>query len=212
GLVGFGMSCPLLPGGAGSIAGIAIGFVARGAGSGLRPARLQTLVPGIHVLKRDDASSKRHRALASCLSMIFSENRYTLFGIMLWQRSVVHARPDLRLAEDQQAARHLQLVGVGLHDRALVGLAILGIVERAGELLRMVARRGETDRHRRTDERRRAPAGIRVLLVGDGLAGLGVGRVLEPDDGAAQVGAALGHADLGVARIREPHAGDLGLR
>jgi hypothetical protein len=28
----------------------------------------------------------RHPALASCLSMIFSENRCTLFGIMLWYR------------------------------------------------------------------------------------------------------------------------------
>jgi hypothetical protein len=33
-------------------------------------------------LKRDDFSSNRHRALAPCLSMIFSENRCTLFGIM----------------------------------------------------------------------------------------------------------------------------------
>jgi hypothetical protein len=34
-------------------------------------------------LKRDDFSLNRHPALASCLSMIFSENRCTLFGIML---------------------------------------------------------------------------------------------------------------------------------
>jgi hypothetical protein len=34
-------------------------------------------------LKRDDDSSNRHHALAGCLSMIFSENRCTLFGIML---------------------------------------------------------------------------------------------------------------------------------
>jgi hypothetical protein len=34
-------------------------------------------------LKRDDSSSNRHHALAYCLSMIFSENRYPLFGIML---------------------------------------------------------------------------------------------------------------------------------
>jgi hypothetical protein len=36
-----------------------------------------------HALKRDDFSSNRHHALAHCSSMIFSENRYTLFGIML---------------------------------------------------------------------------------------------------------------------------------
>jgi hypothetical protein len=34
-------------------------------------------------LKRDDFSSNRHPALAPCLGMIFSGNRYTLFGIML---------------------------------------------------------------------------------------------------------------------------------
>jgi hypothetical protein len=35
-------------------------------------------------LKRDDFSSNRHRALSSSWSMIFSENRYPLFGIMLY--------------------------------------------------------------------------------------------------------------------------------
>jgi hypothetical protein len=34
-------------------------------------------------LERDDLSSNRHPALALCLSMIFSENRYPLFRIML---------------------------------------------------------------------------------------------------------------------------------
>ena len=34
-------------------------------------------------LKQDDFSSNRHPALAHCLSMIFSENRCPLFGIML---------------------------------------------------------------------------------------------------------------------------------
>jgi len=34
-------------------------------------------------LNRDDFSSIRHRALSLCLSMIFSENRFPLFGIML---------------------------------------------------------------------------------------------------------------------------------
>jgi hypothetical protein len=35
-------------------------------------------------LERDDFSSNRHHALAFCLSMIFSENRWPLFGIMLY--------------------------------------------------------------------------------------------------------------------------------
>ncbi|WFU16650.1 hypothetical protein [Bradyrhizobium sp. CB3481] len=34
-------------------------------------------------LKRDEIGLNRHRALALCLSMIFSENRCTLFRIML---------------------------------------------------------------------------------------------------------------------------------
>jgi hypothetical protein len=33
-------------------------------------------------LKRDDFSSNRHLALGLWWSMIFSENRFTLFGIM----------------------------------------------------------------------------------------------------------------------------------
>src|SRR6266849_3932664 len=35
------------------------------------------------MLERDDFSSNRHPALSFCLSMIFSENRYPLFRIML---------------------------------------------------------------------------------------------------------------------------------
>ncbi|WP_271508173.1 hypothetical protein [Bradyrhizobium sp. CCBAU 11357] len=34
-------------------------------------------------LKRDAIGMNRHRALAYCLSMIFSENRFALFRIML---------------------------------------------------------------------------------------------------------------------------------
>ncbi|MVT50419.1 hypothetical protein GPL17_07920 [Bradyrhizobium yuanmingense] len=34
-------------------------------------------------LKRDAIRMNRHRALGCCLSMIFSENRFTLFRIML---------------------------------------------------------------------------------------------------------------------------------
>ncbi len=34
-------------------------------------------------LKRDETRLNSHRALALCLSMIFAENRYTLFRIML---------------------------------------------------------------------------------------------------------------------------------
>jgi hypothetical protein len=46
----------------------------RAAGKSAPPARQ---------LERDGIGLNHHRALASCLSMIFSENRYTLFRIML---------------------------------------------------------------------------------------------------------------------------------
>jgi adenylate kinase family enzyme len=39
--------------------------------------------PLLVCLERDDFSSNRRPALSLCLSMIFSENRYPLFGIML---------------------------------------------------------------------------------------------------------------------------------
>jgi catechol 2,3-dioxygenase-like lactoylglutathione lyase family enzyme len=40
-------------------------------------------VLGLHTLKRDEIGMNHHRALGCCLSMIFSENRFTLFRIML---------------------------------------------------------------------------------------------------------------------------------
>jgi hypothetical protein len=56
-------------------------------------------------------SSNRHPALSFCLSMIFSENRYSLFRIMLWGRlrnqrmaamrfdpETCHHQPELRLS------------------------------------------------------------------------------------------------------------------
>src|SRR5262245_49853318 len=38
---------------------------------------------GSGTLKRDEIGTNRHRALGLCLSMILSENRFTLFRIML---------------------------------------------------------------------------------------------------------------------------------
>ena len=37
----------------------------------------------MQALERDDFPSNRHPALGYCWSMIFSENRHPLFGIML---------------------------------------------------------------------------------------------------------------------------------
>jgi hypothetical protein len=50
--------------------------------------------PNESALERDDFSSNRHPALSFCLSMIFSENRYPLFRIMLRGR-----REKTRLAQ-----------------------------------------------------------------------------------------------------------------
>jgi hypothetical protein len=57
------------------------------------------------LLKRDDCrSSNRHRALAYCLRMIFSENRYALFRIMRDQSvGGLHPfAPLIRLDADNQ--------------------------------------------------------------------------------------------------------------
>jgi hypothetical protein len=57
---------------------------ARAAAANFRRAlRYHAGVPARGWLERDDFSSNRHPALAYYWSMIFSENRYPLFGIML---------------------------------------------------------------------------------------------------------------------------------
>ncbi|WLA82297.1 hypothetical protein [Bradyrhizobium elkanii] len=47
------------------------------------PARLGSKSRRFSGLKRDEIGLNHHRALAPCLSMIFWENRFTLFRIML---------------------------------------------------------------------------------------------------------------------------------
>jgi len=61
--------------------------------SGSRPVKLSHFVAeperidrSSMMLERDDFSSNRHLAPSFCLSMIFSENRYPLFRIMLVKR------------------------------------------------------------------------------------------------------------------------------
>src|ERR1700732_2326676 len=50
----------------------------------IRPITSSSLViSGRRPLERDDFSSNRHPALIYCLSMIFSENRCPVFGILL---------------------------------------------------------------------------------------------------------------------------------
>src|SRR5260370_965952 len=61
------------------------------------------------VLERDDFSSNRHPAPAYSRSMIFSENRCPLFGIMLY-RIVIGARHDIRRAAARLRFLSLPLV------------------------------------------------------------------------------------------------------
>jgi len=59
------------------------------AGSSPAMTHQMRMCPG---LKRDEIKMNRHRALGYCLSMIFSENRYTLFRIMLQNEAPLMGR------------------------------------------------------------------------------------------------------------------------
>jgi hypothetical protein len=61
-----------------SAAGEVFDHAAKAGERSLRPP-----MPWPSVLKRDDLRMNHHRALAICLRMFFSENRCTLFRIML---------------------------------------------------------------------------------------------------------------------------------
>src|SRR5215472_950824 len=127
--------------------------------------------------------------------------------------STLHARPGLGLAEDEQASGHMKRVGAGLGDGARIRVAVLCVVEAPDVLVRILRGRTEVDRDLRSDHRPRSPGGIRILRVGERLAGLGIDRLPEPDDRAAHAGAAPRHPDLGIGRIGQPHAGNVcGLR
>jgi hypothetical protein len=52
-------------------------------------------------LERDEIGMNRHRALGYCLSMIFSENRGTLFRIMLYDAATSPPGATLPLAPAQ---------------------------------------------------------------------------------------------------------------
>jgi hypothetical protein len=58
--------------------------IVKAAAAQVRTARIIAILLSVtRCLERDDFSSNRHPALAYWWSMIFSENRYPLFGIML---------------------------------------------------------------------------------------------------------------------------------
>src|SRR5216683_1941681 len=68
-----------------------------------QPLRLEK--PSNFRLERDGIRLNRHRALGFCLSMIFSENRYTLFRIMLLEQSKVAQFAAHRLRHRRDASR-----------------------------------------------------------------------------------------------------------
>src|SRR5215510_11373725 len=82
-------------------------------------------------VERDDVSSSRHPSLASCWSMIFSENRYPLLGIMLARGERRSARTrcadHLAGALAPLAAERPRLGGTGRDDGARISLGGTGI-------------------------------------------------------------------------------------
>jgi len=67
-------------------------------------------------LERDDFSSNRHPALAFCLSMIISETRFPLFGIMLYgrdRRSRAHICRRLRRPRMRTLSHKVRGTGSG---------------------------------------------------------------------------------------------------
>src|SRR5258705_10202218 len=64
------------------------------------------------LLERDDFSSNRHPALSFCLSMIFSENRYPLFRIMLLVQSGhwPQRRPLLSASTETRSQKNAEIV------------------------------------------------------------------------------------------------------
>src|SRR5690242_16483224 len=96
-------------------------------------------------LKRDEIRKNRHRALAYWLSMIFSENRRTLFRIMLQKRSGDRAGIS-------------ELLNGGL---VIAGLAqdLVGMLADAGRLARLYLSRA-------VDEDRAVDGQYRIVLEG----------------------------------------------
>src|SRR5258705_7220240 len=124
--------------------------------------------------------------------------------------SMFYPRPDLRLAKNQEASFHPQRVGAGRADRARIGAAVVGIIEMSDILGRILGGGTEVERNLDSQERSRTLASVVIVLVGRRLPGSRIFRLLEPDDGTAHVGAAFRQPDMGVRRIREPHAGNVG--
>jgi hypothetical protein len=82
-------------------------------------------------LERDDFSSNRHPALSFCLSMIFPENRYPLFRIMLYR---LHSTFDADIGDTamspQEAIPEIsRRSSHGLHLRSSAGPSWLALAD-----------------------------------------------------------------------------------
>src|SRR5262245_42736114 len=131
-------------------------------------------------VERDDLSSSRHPALASCRSMIFSENRYPLFGIMLARgdrrsaraRTADHLagalaplaaeRPRLDRTGRDDGAR-IRLGGTGIR----LGRARVGLYDAEREATALDGGRGNVRRQLGSDIPLRLGGGIGLHLGGD---------------------------------------------
>src|ERR1044072_6269766 len=122
----------------------------------------------------------------------------------------VHLGPGLLLANQatERAALQLQRVAAREHEIAGIGLAVLGIVHLSGPFVFAGRLHAEHDLH--ADQRTAALGGVGVILVGLRLLGVGIGRLLQPDDRPAQSAAAIGDADARRAGLRQPYAARIG--
>src|SRR5262245_724299 len=120
--------------------------------------------------ERDDFSSNRHSALAYCWSMIFSENRYPLFGIMLSRGRGPAKRAAARSRVLEQALEESVLCRLGFLVRPPFGFRMqplaLQLDEHLGVTQReiaadVVAHRGVPDEAQHAQER-----GLVVLELG----------------------------------------------
>src|SRR6516162_3658768 len=100
--------------------------------------------------------------------------------------------PSLRFANEEHAALNPERGGIFEHDIGVIGLAVFRIINLACPLV--CALRSKPGKDLQADNRSIAPAGIDVMDVGFGLAGLRIIRLPKRGDGGAEPAAAVRHA------------------
>ncbi len=114
--------------------------------------------------------------------------------------------PDLGAAQRAGAALHFNFGFATRYQPALVGLAVIGVVDTAGPgTARILLHRENAD----ADDLAAAQAWVGIFVVCLRLAGLGVDRILKPHHGSAHGLATFRHPDVGVGLLRQPGADQL---